>query len=63
MMFRKPQSLASRIFWLYGLSILLAAVIGLGLLIRQEFVQHIADSEQSVKKWPTCRCSICPKAP
>ena len=50
MMFRKPQSLASRIFWLYGLSILLAAVIGLGLLIRQEFVQHIADSEKSVKK-------------
>ena len=50
MKFRKPQTLASRIFWLYGLSILMAAAISLVLLIRQEFVQHIADSEQSVKK-------------
>ena len=47
---RKPRSLASRVFWLYGLSILIAAFISLGLLIRQEFVQHIADSAQSVKK-------------
>jgi PAS domain S-box-containing protein len=50
MKFRKPRSLASRIFWLYGLSILMAASISLVLLIRQEFVQHIADSAQSAKK-------------
>jgi diguanylate cyclase (GGDEF)-like protein/PAS domain S-box-containing protein len=47
---RKPRSLASRIFWLYGLSILMAATISLVLLIRQEFVQHIADSVKSAKK-------------
>ena len=50
MKFRKPRSLASRIFWLYGLSILTAATISLVLLIRQEFVQHIADSAQGAKK-------------
>jgi len=46
----KPQSLASRISWLYGVSILLAATASLVLLTRQEFVRHIEDSQQSVKK-------------
>ncbi len=45
-----PESLAARVFWLYGLSVLIAALSSVSLLTRQEFVRHIEDSEQSVKK-------------
>ncbi len=45
-----PQSLATRVLWLYGISILIAALSSVALLTRQEFVRHIEDSSQSVKK-------------
>ncbi len=47
---RMPESLAARVFWLYGLSVLIAALSSVSLLTRQEFVRHIDDSEQSVRK-------------
>ncbi len=45
-----PQSLASRVFLLYGLSILIAALGALGLITYQQFTQHIADNRQSIDK-------------
>ncbi|MFD0668849.1 EAL domain-containing protein [Ramlibacter sp. MAHUQ-53] len=45
-----PQSLASRVFLLYGLSILIAALGALGLITYQQFTQHIEDNQQSVVK-------------
>lgn len=49
-LWRMPESLAVRVFWLYAISISIAALSSVGLLTRQEFVRHIEDSLQSVKK-------------
>lgn len=47
---RKPLSLASRLSWLYGVSILVATMTSLVWQTRQEFIRHISESQQSVKK-------------
>ena len=48
-----PESLASRVFLLYGVSICLVALAGFGLVTYQKFSQRIEDDTKSVKKIAT----------
>ena len=44
-----PQSLASRMFLLYGATLVLASVLVLGVLVYQQFVQHIEANTRVVE--------------